>query len=81
MERNNHTFSLNFVTNDSDNVCRLQYWNIDSPIPEVVGDSSVLGLFRVLYFWRGTPPIVSWTQECTFTVILRNRVKVSILLL
>ena len=61
MERNNTTFSLNFVTGDGDNVCRIQFWAINPPIPEVVGNSSVLGLFRILYYWRGTQPINSLT--------------------
>lgn len=61
MERNNATFSLNFVTGGGDNVCRIQFWSIDPPIEEVLGNSSVLGLFRVLYYWRGTQPINSLT--------------------
>ena len=61
MERNNNTFSLNFVTGGGDNVCRIQFWSIDPPIQEVLGNSSVLGLFRILYFWRGTQPVNSLT--------------------
>ena len=61
MERNNTTFSLNFVTGDGDNVCRIQFWAPNPPIPEVMGNASVLGLFRILYFWRGTQPINSLT--------------------
>ena len=61
MERNNTTFSLNFVAGNGDNVCRIQYWATDPPIPEVLGNSSTLGLFRVLYFWRGTQPVNSLT--------------------
>ena len=63
MERNNTTFSLNFVTNDGDNVCRVQYWAItEPPLDEVLGNSSVVGVFRCLYFWRGTQPINSLTH-------------------
>ena len=61
MERNNTTFSLNFVTGEGDNVCRIQYWAPNPVIPEVVGNSSVIGLFRILYFWRGTQPVNSLT--------------------
>ena len=59
MERNEATFQLNFVTNEGHNVARLQYWDIEPPIEEVLGNASCIGLFRVLYFWRGTQPINS----------------------
>ena len=59
MEDNNPTFQLNFVTQEGHNVVRLQYWNIEPPLEEVLGNSSALGVFRALYFWRGTQPINS----------------------
>ena len=62
MERNEPTFYLNFVTNEGHNVARLQYWNVDPTIEEVLGNASISGLFKMLYFWRGNEPYNTMTH-------------------
>ena len=62
IERNDHSFALDFVTREGHMVARIQYWNPQPPINEVIGNSSVIGFFRIWYYWRGTVPVNSMTH-------------------
>ena len=63
IERNNATFSLDYVTAEGHMVARIVFFdNTQAMLDEVLGDSSVIGFFRVWYYWRGTQPVNSMTH-------------------
>ena len=63
IERNEPSFSLDFVTQEGHMVARIVFYNNTGPIlNEVVGDSSIIGFFRVWYYWRGNNPTNSMTH-------------------
>ena len=63
IERNEPSFTLEFVTGEGHNVARIGFY--DNPVPvidEVAGNSSILGFFRIWYYWRGNQPVNSMTH-------------------
>ena len=63
MERNDPDFALNFTTGNGNMAAVLQVWDMRrAPLNEVLGNSSFVGLLKVLYYWRGTQPVHSMTH-------------------
>ena len=63
IDRNEPNFSLEFVTGEGHMVARIGFY--DNPVPvidEVAGNSSIIGFFRIWYYWRANVPANSMTH-------------------